>query len=205
MEQGPHSARELADLVRAAQRGDRAAQERLFRAHAPLALRCALGMCQGQMAEAEDLVQDVMVTCLTHLSDLREPEHFVAWLLRCLRNRAINRGATARSRERALQRLADGDTADGDPLERLIRAQRRLLLRQAFDRLEEGPIKQAAQLYYFDEIDSVAEVASRLGTNKSTVTTRLDRFRQLLKKRIARAIVVRQCSADASADASEVV
>lgn len=184
---------DIAALVSAARGGDREAGAQLFHRFAPVALRCALGMCRGNRAEAEDLVQEVFIHCLSRLDEIREPRLFGAWLMRSLRNRAINRTASQRSRERALGKLGVVDTSDpaADPLAGVIAQQRREIVRATFDALEAGPTKSAAELYYLEGLE-VGDVAARLGIPKSTATTRLDRFRQAFKKQLLREVLKRQ-------------
>ncbi len=190
--------------MRAARDGDRGGGEQLFRRFAPMALRCARGMCRGNEAEAEDLVQDVFVNCLTRIEELREPERFGAWLMRSLRNRAINRTASQQSRDRALGKLAvvEATVAVEDPLAEVMREERRALVKRTHDALEAGPIKEAAELFYFEELE-VSAVAERLGIPKSTVTTRLDRFRQAFKKQLLREVLKRQRAGGAGPDSGD--
>ena len=72
---------EDAELVRRAREEDDAwARDALFRRYirdvAGLVTRLA-----GRRSEAEDIVQETMADALTHLSELREPASFRAWLL----------------------------------------------------------------------------------------------------------------------------
>ena len=60
--------------------------------------------------------------------------------------------------------------------------EREKLVRTAMAALPEGPEKETAALYYLEGLDQTEAVAARLGVPKSTVTTRLDRFRRRLRK-----------------------
>lgn len=182
---------EVRDLVLRAQRGEDAAQSELFRRFAPAAYRVSLSLSRGNRAEAEDLVQEVFVSCLRHLDELREPSHFPGWLLRAVRNRAINRAVQDQNRRRLLDSLIEPPIAEADPFEAYAKEEQLRLVRAVFESLDPGPLKETAQLYYFDGIESAVEIGARLGIPKSTVTTRLDRFRQLLKKRMFAALVSR--------------
>jgi len=175
------------ELVRRARAGERAASEALFRRFGPAALRCALAVTGGRRADAEDLVQDTFIRCLTHLDDLRQPTQFGGWLLRSLRNLAINRYHSGKAQQRAYDAWVLRDemaAAPDDPFEKVAGAQRQVLVRTVFDRLPDGPLKETAQLYYVDGVEPTDAVAEKLGVPKSTVTTRLDRFRALLRKEI---------------------
>jgi RNA polymerase sigma-70 factor (ECF subfamily) len=185
---------QTAKLVAGVRRGEQKAGELLYRMFAPMALRSALVLTRGRMADAEDLAQEAFVTAFGKLDELREPAHFGAWLLRTLRNQGINRYHANLSRERALRKLSQREVAPAagqppdDPHSALDRRQRAALLGTVFDALGDDPIKEAAQLYYLEDL-SCSEVAERQGVPKSTVTTRLDRFRNLLRRRLLKTIV----------------
>lgn len=174
------------ELVERALGGDEKAKEQLFRLHGPAALRLALMMTHGRLADAEDLTQEAFVTCFRRLRDLRDPERFGGWLMTAVRNLGINRAQSERSRDRAHERFekAAPSAPPASALDDLLAEERAQALRSAFERLPDGPLKETAQLYYFEELDSTDAVADRLGVPKSTVTTRLDRFRQKMKKEL---------------------
>ena len=70
-----------AALVRAACRGERGAEEQLYRRHVEAVAAVAVRLL-GRGGEAEDVVQDSFVTALERLPQLREPELFRAWVVR---------------------------------------------------------------------------------------------------------------------------
>jgi RNA polymerase sigma factor (sigma-70 family) len=61
--------------------------DRLYRAHAPAALRFAL-MLTGERELSEDLVQEAFVRVAAKLDSLREPQAFAAYLTRAVANLA---------------------------------------------------------------------------------------------------------------------
>lgn len=61
--------------------------DRLYRAHAPAALRFAL-MLTGERELSEDLVQEAFVRVAAKLDTLREPDAFPAYLTRAVANLA---------------------------------------------------------------------------------------------------------------------
>lgn len=79
---------DLAHLVGAAQRGDRAAFAELYARFA----RMVHGVLLARVpwADADDLVQDVFVTAMQRIDRLREPEAFGGWLITIARRRAID-------------------------------------------------------------------------------------------------------------------
>jgi len=73
-------------LVRKAADGDRAAFGELYSRYARVVHAILLGRVRCDAAE--DLVQDVFLTALSHLSHLRERNSFAAWIYTIARNRA---------------------------------------------------------------------------------------------------------------------
>ena len=78
-----------ARLVARAREGDAGALEALLRRHFRAAYVVALALT-GEPADAEDVCQEAFVRCWERLGDCRDPERFVAWLMRIVRNTAHN-------------------------------------------------------------------------------------------------------------------
>jgi RNA polymerase sigma-70 factor (ECF subfamily) len=95
---------ELDPLVRAAQRGERAALERLLRAVYPQVLRWSRGHLRDA-ADAEDLTQDVLIRTVQSLHTFDGRSLFTTWLYRVVRRAAAD---LHRKRHRR-QRLCDAN------------------------------------------------------------------------------------------------
>jgi RNA polymerase sigma-70 factor (ECF subfamily) len=78
----------LAELVAAAQGGDRAAFAQLYARFARMVHGAVLARVPP--GEARDLVQDVFLIALKRIKTVREPEAFGGWLLMIARNRATD-------------------------------------------------------------------------------------------------------------------
>ncbi|GAA2515526.1 RNA polymerase sigma factor [Winogradskya humida] len=65
-------------MVRAAQRGDRRAQEQLARTYLPLVYN-VVGRALGGDPDVDDVVQEVMLQVIRNLGTLRRPESIRAW------------------------------------------------------------------------------------------------------------------------------
>lgn len=78
-----------ATLVGEARRGNAAAFEALVRRYYRAAFSVALAV-SGNAMDAEDVCQDAFLRALERLDDCREPDRFVGWLLRIVRNQAHN-------------------------------------------------------------------------------------------------------------------
>jgi RNA polymerase sigma-70 factor (ECF subfamily) len=96
-------------LVRAAQRGDRAAFAELYARYA--ALVHGILLSRVDRGDVQDLVQDVFIRAMTALPSLREPEAFGGWLSVLARNRATDfrrrRVPTVDLDDRAVEHVAD--------------------------------------------------------------------------------------------------
>ena len=79
----------VAELVRAAQVGDRDAQSALYERYQGSAIALAYRKL-GDWDEAEELVQDVFIHAFSRLDQLRVPEAFGGWLRQIVRRSSIN-------------------------------------------------------------------------------------------------------------------
>jgi RNA polymerase sigma-70 factor (ECF subfamily) len=96
-------------LVRAAQRGDAAAVEALFRAHWPACHRAAALITHDPVA-AEDIAQEAFVAALAALDRFDRSRPLGPWLKRIVANRAIDL-VRARAARREVQAAALGERA----------------------------------------------------------------------------------------------
>jgi RNA polymerase sigma-70 factor (ECF subfamily) len=76
-------------LVQSAQRGDRAAFEELVRRTSRLVF-ARLYLETGDAHQAEDLLQETLLTAFRTVGQLTEPAKFRSWLLRIAQNQAID-------------------------------------------------------------------------------------------------------------------
>lgn len=105
-----HSTQER--LISRARRGDRAAQQELWRTHRRWVAAIILAH-RPQAAEVDDLMQDVAVRLVSKISSLRDSGSFRPWLRQIVLN--VCRG-WARSAKPMLH-LAQGDGGEDSPLE----------------------------------------------------------------------------------------
>jgi RNA polymerase sigma-70 factor (ECF subfamily) len=111
----PHTAVRAAELVRAAQAGDRAAFGTLYERFSGYVFAILLARLPHQ--DASDLVQDVFVIALERLSSLREPEAFPGWIGAIARRRAVD-AFRVRPGDRMTSTLRDYESRDASPLVR---------------------------------------------------------------------------------------
>jgi RNA polymerase sigma-70 factor (ECF subfamily) len=70
----------LGGVVARAARGDRSAQEELYRAHAPAVLGLATRLL-GRRSDAEDAAQDTFVIAFENIRQLRDPGALRSWIM----------------------------------------------------------------------------------------------------------------------------
>ncbi|MGE0791412.1 MAG: RNA polymerase sigma factor [Sandaracinaceae bacterium] len=107
-----------ADLVIRARGGDRAAEDLLYRRHAPAVARTVVRLA-GSKQDAEDIVHDAFVSAFSQLGRLREPAAFKGWLTqiaityvrRSIRRTRLRRalGLLPATDDACLERLASRD------------------------------------------------------------------------------------------------
>jgi len=160
-----------ARLVEAAQSGDRLAFGALVEAH----WRGLLGLARSVLAggpQAEDLVQDALLTAWQRLADLRDPERFSPWVRRIVLRACLNHLRRAPRWEELPIDEPSGAPAAGDA------AGRRLDVARALARL--AP-RQRAVIYLGAEGHSDREIGAILGIFAATVRVHRWRAAQRLR------------------------
>ncbi|WGG44539.1 sigma-70 family RNA polymerase sigma factor [Rossellomorea sp. DA94] len=135
---------------------------------------------------AEDIVQDVFITCFRHFEKIDEILSFKAWIY-CL---VINRSKDV-LKSSAFKRVVMNSSlysifTSKEPLPdmRLVkRSEEEILSRSVLDL----PVKyrEVIILYYYEEC-SIEEIKGLLGLNGNTIKTRLNRGRTKLKSSLER-------------------
>ncbi|MES2705080.1 MAG: sigma-70 family RNA polymerase sigma factor [Verrucomicrobiota bacterium] len=178
-ENHPHPAD--AELVRAAQRGEKRAFVEIVARHQVMVCGVTLGVL-GDFTAGEDAAQEAFVTAWRKIQDLREPEKLRAWLARIARNAAL--GHLRRTRGVQFvemdERWADEDQLPPDEL--AVSGEESALVRDALGRLPENYRLPLVLFYRQDQ--SVREVAETLGLGEDAVKQRLARGREMLRERM---------------------
>jgi RNA polymerase sigma-70 factor (ECF subfamily) len=162
---------DIARLVRDAQRGDRAAFADLYQRFARMVHGIVLA--RTVRTEVDDVVQDVFVTALERLADLREPAAFGGWLATIARHRATD----YRRRTPTTESLVDDVAAPRDP----DYLQSRVILdavRALPDAYRETLILRLV------EGMTGAEIADRTGLTAASVRVNLHRGMKLLREKL---------------------
>ncbi len=167
---------QLADestAIEAARRGDADAFGVLVERYQEVAFRCAY-LIVRDAAGAEDLAQESFVRAYRSLKNFRAGEPFRPWLLRIVRNLALNEVRARGRRQGLLSRIARLPTsADPGPSARLEERERQALVLRAIGEL---PMDDRVVLYlrYFLDLPE-REIATAIGKRPGTVKSRLHR------------------------------
>lgn len=109
-------------LVRAAQKGDRAALGGLYQQYGRLVHGILLAYVSP--SQTEDLMQDVFVKVMERLPGLRDPAAFPGWLMAIARRTAIDYGRCAKPITELREYRARGAQPDGEAFAVLATIQR---------------------------------------------------------------------------------
>jgi len=143
----------------------------------------------GEVAAADDVMQDVAAAVITKGHQLRDPASVAPWLYRLTVVAALQYRRRAGRGRKLLDRFAerqpptDADRREVDPLDWLLADERRAMVRQAIGRL---PRRDAELLLLkYTEDWSYRQIAGHLGMSESAVEARLHRARQKMRRALA--------------------
>jgi RNA polymerase sigma factor (sigma-70 family) len=174
---------QLAELIRRAQRGDKAAFGALIHRYE----RTALAVAYAQTRDANragDVVQEAFLKAWQKLAGLGDPSRFAAWLCGIVRNAAIDQ-------QRRMQRapipgvastLIDS-SAGANPSAQLDHRELCLQIDSALAALDDVS-RTAVVLRYYEGLSS-NEIGELLGVSAAAIDTRLSRARDELRLSLA--------------------
>jgi RNA polymerase sigma-70 factor (ECF subfamily) len=167
-------------LVERARKGDRAALEQLLEQIAPLVHRFGLRMC-GHAADAEDVVQDTLVSVMHHLGEFQGRASLASWVFMLARTACARRRRGLKNRPHLPEEAAGQTVTDvGSPEQAADQKELREALQRALLALSD---EQREVLLLRDmEGLSAAEVGESLGLSVDAVKSRLHRARAKLRE-----------------------
>jgi RNA polymerase sigma-70 factor (ECF subfamily) len=178
------------DLLAAARHGDAVALERLLVRYQPHLYRFGLRMC-GNVEDADDVVQESLMSMARSLRDFRGDSSVSSWLYTiarrfCMRKRRRRKFAPAREESLDVPGTEVGrHLADSAPNPEETATSRELAtaLTRAIDALD-PPRREVLVLRDVEGL-SAAEVAKILGTSVDAVKSRLHRARVAIRQELA--------------------
>lgn len=167
------------DLVTAARQGREAAFLELFDAHRLPLFRFAWRMI-GSPADAEDVVQECFLELLRPGCSYDPSATPVrTYLFGVVRNQALKR-----MRNRPAEELNDSSSPpDASPERQLLRTELEDVVARAVRELPEA-LREVLILAHYEQL-TIAEIARVLGTEATTVKSRLQRARAQLRETLA--------------------
>jgi len=182
-----------AQLIRAGQRGDQQAVETLFRRYQRPLFQTALRVL-GNTEDAEDALQDGLLSAYRNLKRFEGRSQFSTWLTRIVINAALMRRRSAKARPAlsldeppreeelpAAERFADSGPT---PEQVFANTEIRQMLSENLDQL--SPLLRTAFLLREVQGYSTGEAAKKLGVTENTLKARLWRARHQLAERLGR-------------------
>ena len=168
-------------MVRRAKRGDEEAFRQLLELHRP-AVTSTLIACGVRSADtARDLAQETAVNCWVHLSNLKDPQSFPAWIRRVAANAARDHlRRMAVRREGTLEEASDLAGSE-DPHERAERSAEVRRMLEALGDEEESVVRLLAARA---EGVSIKNLAEQIGLSEAALKMRLTRARKRLRQRL---------------------
>jgi len=183
-------------LVQAGQHGDAQALNTLFHRHQRTLFHSALGI-MGNHQDAEDALQDGLLTAFRNLKSFEGRSQFSTWLTRVVINAALMRrrgqavrpsAAAAESINRDEIPFAERLVSNGpDPEQLFGRLEIREIIKFHIDEL--APILRAAFVLRKVREYSTSETAKMLRVSEETLKGRLWRARRQLGKRVSRSLL----------------
>ena len=171
-----------AELVRAAQDGDRSAFGELFERFQPVVFAIAMRRLRDH-ADAQELCQDVFVQAMTKLEQLRTPEAFIGWVrqitVRMAINRAVRRGNSVAVEPEMLEATL---MEDDSPLDTALAVERRDEVRAGLQRL--GDMDRDTLVAFYVDGQSLLEMADQFDAPLGTIKRRLHVARKRLAKEV---------------------
>ena len=174
--------RSTADLVRAAQAGDRAAFGELFERFQPTILAIANRRLRST-ADAQELTQDVFVQAMQKIDQLRTPECFIGWLRQITVRMAINKSIRKAPAISVEPEMLEATVSDSDcPVGAVLADERKDQVRAGLDRL--GEMDRDTLVAFYVQGQSLLQMADQFEAPLGTIKRRLHVARKRLAKEV---------------------
>jgi len=173
----------LADLVRAAQDGDRQAFAELFQRYRRGVYNTVFQRLHNG-AEAQELCQDVFVQAMRKIHQLHNPLCFGGWLRSIANRMAINRALRTRSVRSIESDRFDGNWTESEtPLGEVLARERRAQVHLGLNRLTELDRETLVAFYFQGR--SLVQMSDEFKSPVGTIKRRLHVARKRLAEELA--------------------
>ena len=168
--------------LEAIRRGDQSAFDAVFRAHYPALCRYAVGLTDGDMDDAEDLVQQTFVKFWEQRERIQILWSVKSYLYKTVHNAALNRLRAARTRERFKQHNAE-QLETSHAHQPYPEQELRERLQKALAALP-AQCRRIFELSRFEEL-KYREIAEQLDISIKTVETQMGKALRLMRGQLA--------------------
>lgn len=169
-------------LIESAKKGDEAAYGELVRAHQDIARRVAY-LVLRRHNDVDDVVQMAFVKAFRALNRFRSGSDFRPWILRIVRNEALNQARSSGRRDRLALKVASASGgAAPSPEAMVVEAERREELLTALEELPKSlrDVVECRFLLGLSEATTAGLLQIPTGTVKSRTSRAMDRLRNSL-------------------------
>jgi len=166
-------------LIELCKKGDRAAQEKLYKVYSPVMLGICLRYAKNRQ-EAEDVMQEGFIKVFTSISGFRGEGSFEGWIKRIMVNTSLNHYYKAKKTisDKNFDDIRETDIRnEDDELPQMRFSQIEML--EAIQQLPDG-YKQVFNMYVFEKYKH-REIADLLGISVNTSKSQLSKARNHLK------------------------
>ena len=166
-------------LIESAQKGDQAAYGELVRAHQDIARRVAY-LVLRRHNDVDDVVQMAFVKAFRALNRFRSGSDFRPWILRIVRNEALNQARSSGRRDRLALKVASASGgAAPSPEAMVVEAERREELLTALEKLPKSlrEVVECRFLLGLSEAATARLLRIPAGTVKSRTSRAMERLR----------------------------
>lgn len=167
------------ELVKRAREGEENACRELFNRHFKRVFRTAIAYVGAHDDEAKDICQTAFMQAFRSLGSLEDPAKFGPWIVTIARRTALNHIKKRKTRAEVPLPLDETDNyliRQQDRADEESARMEREIVRSVIAGIPDDSIRETVRMYYLEGINT-EEIASRQGITKSSVTTRLGRFR----------------------------
>ncbi|HEX5722614.1 MAG TPA: RNA polymerase sigma factor [Acidimicrobiia bacterium] len=169
-------------LIESARKGDQAAYGELVRAHQDIARRVAY-LVLRRHNDVDDVVQMAFVKAFRALDRFRPGSDFRPWILRIVRNEALNQARGSGRRDRLALKVANASGgAAPSPEAMVVEAERRKEVLTALDDLPNSlrDVVECRFLLGLSEATTASLLRIPAGTVKSRTSRAMERLRAIL-------------------------
>jgi RNA polymerase sigma-70 factor (ECF subfamily) len=183
------------DLIRAAQRGDRAAFESLVRQYDQAVLRLALHLT-GSEPDARDIYQEAFLKAYRHIANFRFECSFYTWIYRIVTNLCLDHLRKRQTRKEDSATVMDSSGQEVDLLDRVsddrsgANPERDLMARELGDKISAALMKLTPRERIVFELKHyqglrLRTIGEMLNTTEETAKNTLFRATQKLRSSLA--------------------